>query len=159
MNRYILTAVGLLALSGCDGAGGGGDDADLTCEDASLSADGTAAATTPDGSFSADCFDVTLGSETFTVRVYEVELRSDASDVGIQRRILVRADGVTPGTYTFDETTSGRSRADYSPQPSVTVEATSGTITLTERTETRLRGGFSFETASGPVDGTFDVGI
>ncbi|MEM6925480.1 MAG: hypothetical protein AAF602_01025 [Myxococcota bacterium] len=147
----------LFALTGCDGLGGDGDEGAFTCEDASLVSDGEATATTPDGAFDADCFDVTLASETVTIRIYEVDLRSGE---GIQRRILVRTDGVTPGTYTFEDGTFSRTRADYNPRPDLTLEATSGTVTITERSDERLRGTFSFDLENGAVtDGVFDVGI
>ncbi len=151
--RLSALALAGVLLVGCDSSSV--PDLRLTCEDVSLSSSGTLTASTPSGSFRANCFEVSSRTSFLTIEGLDVDL----VEGGIDGSISLDIRGTTPGTYSVDEDAERQVEASYSPSGSVSLEAVSGTVTLSEFSTTRVRGSFSFETTNGSrvTDGAFDV--
>ena len=149
------------ALVGCD-TSGPDPDVTLTCEDVSLSSDGTLTAWTASGTFRADCFSAQARSGGVTLIGLEVVLEGGLASSGeVLGSIEIDVEGTGPGTYDVGPSSGPRAEVAYSPSGSTSLEATSGTVTLTELSATRVQGTFSFETANGTSvsGGAFDVGL
>ena len=154
--RSLALSAGLAAgavLTGCDSAPDL-TSPDLTCEDASLSSRGTLTATTPSGSFRATCFDVVVDSDLVRIEALDFDLGASSIDRGIELTVF----GTTTGTYVVGDD-DRPARARYNATGNASIDAESGTITVTEFSADRIRGSFAFETVNGVAvtEGAFDV--
>ena len=156
MLRALPLALFALLLAGCD-SGTTPDDTRLTCEDVDLSSRGSLTASTPSGAFRATCFEVRGLSDEVVVEGLDL----DFSDLAIGDAGGIRLDiaGTQPGTYVVQGESFPRSSATFRPTSSTTLEAASGTITLSEFSAERVRGTFSFVTSNGTAvsSGAFDI--
>ena len=127
------------------GACGGSDPVDEigSCELIGTVDIGTITATTPQGSFSTSC-----GIVQTSIGMLGVFARtpSNASPLG-GPTIEMLVDGLTEGTYPVGNG-DGEASLSYGQTPATTVEATSGSVTITS-TAGGFVGTFEFTTATG----------
>lgn len=159
MRTLYLLPLTLLLFTGCDS---GGDDDDgggtATCRSIGATAEGSFSATTPTGSFSPNCFTVSIATDLTIVEAQEV--RFSGPTVDFEEGIRLEIGGNTPGIYVvgFDEDTGELTGAEYTTGLVTGAAAESGTITITS-VDGGVAGSFSFTTAAGQriTNGRFDV--
>ena len=149
---FILAA--LLVFSSCDGA----SESEIDCA-SGYTSDGTLTASTSDGVFQTPCILVERRATSgFVVGGLSYE---DAG--GLPVASMGVSTGISEvGTYSIGD--GGNAGGGYElladpPASTLGNEAVSGTVTLSEVTETRIRGTFSFVTGQGKSvsNGRFDV--
>ena len=166
MRAALLLAALLLPLSGCDSGGDADDDgggsADGACAEFGFRAGGTITADADGQPLRAECYNAFVENGLTFLSGYEVG--GSASDFLLPVTLVI--DGETEGTYRINGPDPGdASAAQFSFGGAFGGEAASpaesGEIQVTEYSDTRLRGTFSFVTTSGVTvsDGVFDVDV
>lgn len=157
MLRLAPLALAAVLLTGCDGDSL--SDFDLTCEDAGFSSTGTLTASTSNGTFRANCFEVMTAATALEVRGFDIDLDVGAGLGTLRGGVELVTEGLEPGTYVVGSGDEQNARASFSPSPTSTLEAASGTVTIAEFSASRVRGSFAFETVNGATvsNGAFDI--
>lgn len=160
MRTLLLLPLALLLFAGCDSDDPfDPGDASFTCEQVSLTSQGTMTASTSSGSFAANCFQVSSFSGRLDITGYDLNLNTGQFNSVIQ----LETDASTLGSYVIDVDEDDPDlvygNASFAPTGLSPLGATSGTVTLTESSANRVAGTFSFVTSNGSTvsGGQFSV--
>ena len=161
MRLLFLLPLSFLLFAGCDSDDpiDTGGSANLTCELVGLTSSGSMTASTSSGSFSANCFEVSSFENEISVTGYDIDLSTGEFD-GL---ISVGADGAAPGTYPIDPDEEDPDvlygGGSFGANGIASLDATAGSVTITESSANRIAGTFSFSTANGSTvsNGQFSV--
>ena len=161
--RSILIPAALFFLAGCDSDDPidpfDPGDFTFTCEQVGLTSDGSMTASTSSGAFAGNCFEVNSFNGRLDITGFDLDLTSGEFNAVIR----LETDDAAPGTYPIvedeDDPEELYGGAAFGPSGTNTLDASSGSVTITESSANRIAGSFSFVTSNGSAvsDGRFSI--